>query len=137
MKKLIFFMICMTFIYNTITGQSNAETKNNPFNDQINLLSVWINEQMEYYHVPGIGVGIIYDQDLIWSRGFGYADLEKNIPFTPETNFRMASITKLFTSTAIMKLRDQGKLRLDDPVKKHLDWFKIRNPFADSLASNL
>jgi len=46
----------------------------------------------------------------------------------------MASVTKTFTATAIMQLRDAGKLNLDDPVAKHLPWFKIKSPFADAPA---
>ena len=47
---------------------------------------------------------------------------------TPQTKFRMASHSKLFTATAIMQLREQGKLRLDDPVSKYLPWFAVKPP---------
>ena len=50
---------------------------------------------------------------------------------TPATKFRMASHSKLFTSTAIMQLRDQGKVRLDDPVSKYLPWFKVKGAQVD------
>lgn len=97
----------------------------------IELFEAWTEAQMAYRGQPGLSVGIVYDQALIWSRGFGCADLERQIPATPATVYRIASITKLFTSTAIMQLRDEGALQLDDPVAKHLSWFSIRNPHAD------
>ena len=90
------------------------------------LFESWIRGQMAYRQLPGIAVGVVYDQELVWAKGFGYADVESRTPVTPATKFRMASHSKLFTATAIMQLRDAGKLRLDDPVSKYLPWFKIQ-----------
>lgn len=92
----------------------------------IRLFEAWIDGQMAYRGLPGIAVGVIQDQKLVWARGFGYADTASREPVTPKTKFRMASHTKLFTATAIMQLRDAGKLRLDDPVSKHLPWFRVK-----------
>ena len=103
----------------------------------IKLLEAWIESQMAYRSVPGMSVGVVYDQTLIWARGFGYADVEKKIPATPATIYRMASVTKTFTATAIMQLRDAGKLSLDDPVVKHLPWFKVKSRFHDAPAVNI
>ena len=58
--------------------------------------------------------------------GFGVADTAAKRPMTPQTKFRMASHSKLFTATAVMQLREQGKLRLDDPVSKYLPWFRVK-----------
>lgn len=99
--------------------------------DAVTLLDLWIGEQMEYQHLPGLAIGVVYDQELIWARGYGFADFEKKTPMTPETVFRMGSITKLFTSVAVLQLRDRGKLRLDDPVGKYLPWFEVQSSFDD------
>jgi D-alanyl-D-alanine carboxypeptidase len=88
------------------------------------LFSAWMEGQIAYRGLPGIVVGVVSDQQLVWAKGFGYADLKAKIPMTPETKFRMASHSKLFTAIAIMQLREDGKLRLDDPVEKYLPWFK-------------
>jgi len=82
--------------------------------------------------LPGMSIGIVHDQELIWARGFGFSDNEKKSPATAKTIYRMASNTKLFTATAIMQLRDRGKLQLDDPVVKHLPWFRFRNRHPDA-----
>jgi CubicO group peptidase (beta-lactamase class C family) len=95
------------------------------------LFEAWLTSQMAYRGLPGVAIGVVHDQELIWSRGFGYADIEKKVPVTPETRFRMASHSKLFTATAIMQLRDEGKLRLDDPVFAHLPWFTHERVEAD------
>jgi len=93
----------------------------------IDLLSVWIKAQIAYNGLPGLSIGIVYDQELVWAAGFGYADIERKVEAMPRTIYRIASITKLFTSTAVMQLRDAGKLRLDDPITHYLPWFKIQN----------
>ncbi len=97
--------------------------------DAITLLDLWIEEQRSYHHLPGLAIGVVHDQELVWAKGYGTSDLETGAPVTPETIFRIGSITKLFTATAIMQLRDAGKLRLDDPVSKHLPWFAVESSF--------
>jgi D-alanyl-D-alanine carboxypeptidase len=88
------------------------------------LFSAWMEGQIAYRGLPGIAVGVVSDQQLVWARGFGYADVKAKLPMTPATKFRIASNSKLFTAIAIMQLREQGKLRLDDPVVQYLPWFK-------------
>jgi D-alanyl-D-alanine carboxypeptidase len=98
----------------------------------LDLFTAWIEAQMAYAGQPGLSAGIVHEQELIWARGFGWADRERRVPATPETLYRIASITKLFTATAILKLRDAGHLRLDDAVADHLPWFKLERPAADA-----
>lgn len=98
------------------------------------LFTGWLEGQMAYRGLPGVAAGVVHDQELIWSRGFGFADVGKKAPMTPATKFRMASHSKLFTATAVMQLRDAGKLRLDDPVAKYLPWFRIQPSEEDDPA---
>jgi CubicO group peptidase (beta-lactamase class C family) len=74
--------------------------------------------------IPGMSVAIIKDQKLLWAKGFGFADLEKRIPATPDTLFHLASITKTFAATLIMQLVEQGKLDLDEPMSHYSSDFK-------------
>jgi CubicO group peptidase (beta-lactamase class C family) len=96
------------------------------------LLDVWIGEQLAYNRIPGLSIGIVYDQELIWSKGYGFSDLETKKPATPETLYRIGSVSKLFTSTAVMQLRDQGELRLEDPISSYLPWFRLRDASPDA-----
>ena len=89
------------------------------------LFSAWLEGQIANRGLPGVVVGVVADQELVWAQGFGHADVQAKRPMTPATKFRMASHSKLFTATAIMQLREQGKVRLDDPVSQHLPWFKV------------
>jgi D-alanyl-D-alanine carboxypeptidase len=133
MKKVLSFLINAFLLVSTVKAQ--VSVSNHPeVVGNIKLLEAWIQSQMAYRGLPGMSIGIVYDQNLIWTKGFGYADVAKKVPVTPATIYRMASVTKTFTATAIMQLRDAGKLSLDDPVAKHLPWFSIKNPFADAPA---
>jgi CubicO group peptidase (beta-lactamase class C family) len=82
--------------------------------------------------IPGISAAVIYDQQVIWAKGLGFADLERNVPASPQTIYRCASITKLFTASMLMQLRDAGKVNLDDPLSKYLPSFRIASRFPDS-----
>jgi CubicO group peptidase (beta-lactamase class C family) len=98
----------------------------------IKMIETWVDAQLAYEDIPGMSIGIVYDQELIWSRGFGYADVSEQRPATPGTIYSICSISKLFTSVSIMQLWEQGKLRLDDPVKKFLPWFNIQDKYPDA-----
>jgi len=89
---------------------------------ELGLLGAWIEAQVAY-RWPGLSIAVVHDQAIVWSRGFGWADVDRKTPVTPDTRYRVASITKTFTATAIMQLRDAGKVRLDDRVQDYLPWF--------------
>jgi CubicO group peptidase (beta-lactamase class C family) len=86
---------------------------------------------MAYDGLPGLSLAVVVDQEILWARGFGLADLATERPATPDTLYRIASITKLFTATAVLQLRDAGKLQLDDPVADHLPWFNIADTYPE------
>jgi CubicO group peptidase (beta-lactamase class C family) len=73
--------------------------------------------------VPGISAAVVLDGELIWSEGFGMADLENFVPATPFTLFRLGSISKPITATAILQLSERGKLDLDAEVQKYCPAF--------------
>ena len=98
----------------------------------VDLLAAWIEGQMAYRGWPGLSIAIVHEQDVLWSRGFGWADAGTRTPATAETLYRVASITKTFTATALLQMRDAGKLRLDDALRDHLPWFTPPTPYADA-----
>ena len=98
----------------------------------IDLLAAWIEAQVAYRGWPGLSIAVVHDQDVFWTRGFGFADVERKVAAAPSTRYRVASITKTFTATAILQLRDGGKLRLDDEVRAHLPWFSPMSAHTDA-----
>jgi serine beta-lactamase-like protein LACTB, mitochondrial len=73
--------------------------------------------------VPGLSVAIVQDGDVVWSAGFGMADLENSVPATSRTVYRVGSISKPLTATAAMALWEQGRLNLDSPVQRYCPAF--------------
>lgn len=71
-------------------------------------------------HVPGLVWGVVKNGELVHVKAMGVQDLDSRTPATPDTAFRIASMTKAFTGYSILKLRDEGRLRLDDPVSKYV-----------------
>jgi CubicO group peptidase (beta-lactamase class C family) len=94
----------------------------------LDLVRVWLEAQRAYDQIPGISASIVHDQQMVWSGGFGYADPARRVAADAQTIYSICSISKLFTSIGVLQLRDAGKLRLDDPVGRHLSWFNIRRP---------
>ena len=78
----------------------------------------------EKRHIPGLAFGIVVDGQLVYSGGTGYTDVAKKTAATPKSLFRIASMTKSLTAMAILKLRDEGKLRLDDPAETYIPELK-------------
>ena len=98
----------------------------------LEVARVWLEAQRDFEQIPGLSAAIVHDQDVLWIGGFGYADLGRKAPAGPDTVYGICSISKLFTSLAVMQQRDAGRLRLDDPVEKHLPWFDIEVTSPDS-----
>jgi len=96
------------------------------------LLDKWLDAQRAYERIPSLTGAIVHDQELVWKGASGLADVERNMPATPASLYSICSISKLFTSIAVMQLRDKGALRLDDPVERHLDWFNIKRTHPTS-----
>jgi CubicO group peptidase (beta-lactamase class C family) len=90
-----------------------------------------IEEQMQVAHVPGLALAVVQDWEVIYSRGFGITSVEDGgLPVTPETLFRIGSITKSMTTTAIMRLVEVGKLDLDRPVRDYVPWLSFSQEVA-------
>jgi len=106
--------------------------------DNISELKAFMDGAVEAYlrssHSPGATVSIVKDGQVIFAKGYGFADFEKQIPVNAQTTlFRIASISKIFTATAIMQLVEQGKLDLDTDVNSYLTDFKVKKNFPGPI----
>ena len=94
-----------------------------------NIFKQYANEN----HLPGVAYGLVVDGKLVYKGNIGYTDIEKKIPVTSASLFRIASMSKSFASMAILKLRDEGKLNLDDPAYLYIPELKnLKYPTADA-----
>src|SRR5262249_58548170 len=83
--------------------------------------------------IAGATVAVVKDGKVLFSKGYGYADVAKKTPVSPETTlFRPGSVSKLFTWTAVMQLNEQGKLDLDRDINDYLD-FRIPDAFGKPI----
>jgi CubicO group peptidase (beta-lactamase class C family) len=74
--------------------------------------------------IPGLSAAILEDGEVLWTEGFGYADVERRVPATPDTLYHIASVTKTFTAILVLQLVEQGKLDLDAPVSRYVPEIK-------------
>lgn len=117
-----------TFILLTSLPSLAADDLSN----ELALAESWLAAQRAYDHVPGLSAAIVHDQELLWSGASGFSDLESQRPAEADTIYGICSISKLFTGIAVMQLRDQGKVGLDDPVSTLLPWFNLKQNFEGS-----
>ena len=90
-----------------------------------------------YEQVPGMSVGIVVDQDLVFQKGYGYSNVRRKVPADENTIYSICSISKLFTSIGVMQQRDAGRLNLRDPVKQHLPWLPTEEKHAEFGPANV
>ncbi|MCH7568639.1 MAG: serine hydrolase [Nanoarchaeota archaeon] len=88
------------------------------------VIDKWLGYQKIIKRIPGMSVGIIHKDNIIFSKGYGYENIKTKKPTTDETLYRIASNSKMFTAISIMQLVESEKLRLDDPIVKYLSWLK-------------
>jgi CubicO group peptidase (beta-lactamase class C family) len=81
--------------------------------------------------IPGIALVIVKDDQVIYAKGLGYKDFEKQVPVTADTQFGIGSATKAFTALTVLMAQDEGKLSLDDSPKKYLPYFHMYDPETD------
>ena len=83
-------------------------------------------------------VGIISGPNLVWTKSYGFADIEKKIPATKDSEYRIGSITKQFTAVMLLQLADQGKVHLSDPVERYYpEIHKVKNPYPNAAPITL
>ena len=92
-------------------------------------------EAMRAWKVPGTAVAIIQDDRVVVSKGYGVKRIGTNDPVTKDTIFAIGSATKAFTSCAVAMLMDDGKMQWDDPVRKHVPFFRLSDPMANELVT--
>jgi len=91
-----------------------------------------IQQLMKQHHLPSVAVALIDDQNTVWQNVFGLANVEKEIPATTDTVYKLWSVAKLFTAIETMRLVDEGLVNLDAPITDYLPDVSIQSRFPDS-----
>jgi CubicO group peptidase (beta-lactamase class C family) len=123
-------VLCTTFQI-SIHGQGNSA----PAIDVTQKLAgfdAFMEKTMKEWNAPGIGVGIVVGDKLVFAKGYGYRDYEKKLPITAQTMFPIASNTKLFTAVAAGTLVEEGKLNWDRPIKESVPTIEFYNSYLNN-----
>ena len=99
---------------------------------QINLegFDAFVEKVMKDWKVPGLSLAIVKDGKIVYAKGYGFRDVAKKLPVTPDTLFAIGSNSKSFTAAALSILADEGKLDFDKPVREYLPDFRLHDEYA-------
>lgn len=122
MKKTIQFTLLLLLSI-SLFAQKNIDKK-------LSLLDAYYEQALSDWNVPGMAVAIVKDGEIIFSKGYGTANVNTGETVDANTLFAIASNTKAFTSTALAMLIEEGALSWDDKVRKYLPWFKLYDPYV-------
>lgn len=103
--------------------------------DPLTDFDTFVVDAMKDWNVPGVAIGIVRSNEVIYAKGFGYRDIKKKLPVTTNTLFAIGSTTKAFTAFLLGTLADEGKLQWDEPVRRYLPDFRLRDPHATELTT--
>jgi CubicO group peptidase (beta-lactamase class C family) len=95
-------------------------------------LDAYVTKALETFDTPGAAVAVVKDGRVVLARGYGVRRLGEPAPVDAHTLFQIASNTKAFTTAALAMLVDEGKVSWDDPVRKHVEYFRLADPLADA-----
>jgi CubicO group peptidase (beta-lactamase class C family) len=103
----------------------------------LRLIDVWLESQQAYRRIPALSAAVVQGDQVVWSKGYGTLDSDQRIPATARTLYSICSISKLFTSVALMQLWESGRIRLDEPLATYLPWVKLKPLPEDSIPITL
>lgn len=108
----------------TLTGAQTAPATQT--RDALRWVERWLAAQAEFDQLPGLSAAVVLGQETVWSRGFGFSDHARRVPARADTLYSICSISKLFTSVAVMQQWEAGRLHLDDDVAIHIADFGLQ-----------
>jgi CubicO group peptidase (beta-lactamase class C family) len=119
-KIIVTFLLMVSFTATDILGQQNLTAKTQPSDGELAKKADAFLAQWDKNDMPGCSVGAVKDSKLVYKRAFGMANLDYDVPNTTTTIFNLASSSKPFTAASIALLAQQGKLSLDDDIRKYV-----------------
>lgn len=94
--------------------------------EALRLIDAWLEGQRAFDQVPGLSAGIVAGDQLVWAKGYGTIDANGTVEANSRTIYSICSISKVFTSIALMQQFEQGRVRLDEPIETYLPWAALR-----------
>ena len=131
-KRLAF--ACLLLLLCPLPGRGQEKVGPSPkYAQAAAALERWITHEVEAKRLPALSLALVDDQEVVWARGFGYADPKTKTPATADTLYRVGSVSKPFTAILIMMLVELGLIDLDAPVGRYLPDFRPKNPSGKAI----
>jgi CubicO group peptidase (beta-lactamase class C family) len=105
--------------------------------EALRVADAWLDGVQAYQHIPSISAGVVVGDDLVWAKGYGTIDAQHTVPASSKTIYSICSISKLFTSVALMQQYEAGRVRLDEPITTYLPWAQLKPSGEDSVPITL
>ncbi len=105
--------------------------------EALRLVEAWLDGEAVFNRVPSLSAAVAQGDDLVWSKGYGTLDAAHTVATTASTIYSICSISKLFTSIALMQQWELGKVRLDEPLSTYLPWAQLKPSGLDSVPITL
>ncbi len=137
MKKYTLLLLLLILLFASVTKNSVAQTPSKRLTNieaTFPIIDKIFKEYAEKNHFPGFAFGLVVDGKLVHTVNVGFTNLDNKTAVTTQSDFRIASMTKSFTAMAILKLRDEGKLKLDDPVYLYIPEMKGQSNLTNDAA---
>ena len=128
-----FAAILLALLYSVLWAASPDIAPRADYAAVARVLEPFIRHELADKELPAISIALVDDQQVVWARGFGYANPAERLPATAETIYRVGSVSKLFTDIGVMQLVERGELNLDAPVTDYLPDFHPQNPFGKPI----
>jgi Beta-lactamase class C and other penicillin binding proteins len=129
MKKISCLIYALALIL--IGTNANSQKNDKNFDELKKEMRELIEKTMKSSKVVGLSFALVDNQEVVWSEGFGYSDKANKIKATPQTIYRVGSISKLFTATSVMQLAERGKINIDNPMQTYIPEFGIKSRFTN------
>ena len=126
-------ILTLTLMVTGLTSQVRAQDgKGTDVTQKLAGFDAFMEKTLRDWNAPGIGVGIVVGDKLVFAKGYGYRDYEKKLPITPNTLYPIASNTKLFTAVAAGFLVEDGKLTWDQPIRESVPTINFYNSYLNN-----
>lgn len=140
MKSIVYrYLLSLILVFSVFTSilptiglaQTSGVQTSSDLQKSLQTIEEKVEKRRKELGIPGMSLVIVKDGQIIYMKGLGYKDFEKQIAVTPDTQFAIGSATKAFTALSVLMAMDEGKVNLDDSPKKYLSYFKMKDADAD------
>ncbi|NEU32090.1 serine hydrolase [bacterium LRH843] len=127
MKNKIILVIILAFLL-SVSNQNFASANTEHLEEKIKKIDTEIERNMDIHNIPGMAFALVDANGILYSKGYGVLDISNDsLKINENTNFHIGSISKVFVTLAIMKLQEEGKMSIENPVVDYLPWFSTKN----------